>query len=309
MEFAFFRITPSVTVENMNSDMYHDVLGTFTVNAESDPNRDVNLQLACEALNGTILYPGDIFSFNKVVGERTTQRGYLSASPCPGNGTEPIIGGGICQVSSALYYSAMLADLETIERHGHTYVTDYLPLGADAYVSWKTQDFRFRNDSNKPIRIDAIAEEGNVTITIMGVDTKDYYVLLESEVLKTLRPHKIYQVINPGSGYTDGQVTSTSYTGYEVNLYRCKYSKVDNELLSQNLEALTKYSSRNEIIVKIEQQPVPELPPEPSAPEVTEPEVTGPDVTGPDVTEPEVTLPEVTEPEVTVPESTGAPTP
>lgn len=299
LQIPFMRIAPAVTVENMNESMYRDVLSTFTVTAKSDPNRNINLHLACQAINGTILYPGDIFSFNNTLGERTEAKGYRPAASYLGYETVNTIGGGICQVSSALYYCALLADLETIERDSHTFAPDYMPLGADAVINWKTLDFRFRNNSTAPIQIEATAEGGTVTVSLRGVDTKSYYVLIESEVLKTLQPHKIYQVVNPGNGYTDGQVISTPYTGYEVNIYRCKYNKEDNSLISKELEAFSKYSSRNEVIIKVEQQPPEPVPPEPSVPDTTGPEPTGPDASTPDVTLPEVTLPEVTVPEVT----------
>lgn len=289
LEFTFFRITPSVTVENMKNNMYRDTLGTSTAISESDPDRDVNLKLACEAINGMILYPGDIFSYNKALGERTEAKGYRPAPSYLGYETVYTVGGGICQVSSALYYCVMMADLETIERDCHTFAPDYMPVGADAVVNWGTLDFRFRNNSTTPIRIDASADNGSVTVSIMGVDTKNYYVLIESEILKTMPAHKIYQVMNPGSGYKDGQVISTPYTGYEVNLYRCKYSKDDNSLLSKKFEAFSKYHSRNEIICKIKEQP-----PAPITPDPTVPDNTVPDTSVPDVTIPELTVPDNT---------------
>ena len=286
LEIPFARVVPSVTLEGMQNGMYHDVLGTYTATAASDKDRDVNLKLACEAINGTILYPGEVFSFNNVVGERTEKKGYKPGPSYLGYETVYTIGGGICQVSSALYYSVLLADLQIVERESHTFAPDYIPLGTDAVLNWKTLDFRFRNNSTTPIRIDAKATGGTVTVTIMGVDTKDYYVLLESEVLKTIHPTTIYQVMNPGSGYSDGQVLSTPYTGYEVNIYRCKYSKDDNTLIARELESTSKYASRNEIICKIEEKPEPPpvTDPDPTDPTPTDP--TGPDGTVSSTTEP-----------------------
>lgn len=294
LQIPFIRITPSVTTDGLLNGMYHDVLGTYTATSKSDPNRDVNLKLACEAINGTVLYPGEIFSYNKVLGERTEEKGYRPGPSYLGNQTVYTVGGGICQVSSALYYCVLLADLETIERDSHTFAPDYMPVGADAVVNWGTLDFRFRNNSTTPIRIDASADKGSVTVSIMGVDTKDYYVLIESEILKTLPAHKIYQVMNPGNGYKDGQVISTPYTGYEVNLYRCKYTKDDNGLLTKELEAFSTYHSRNEIICKIKEQPPAPIDPEPTVPDPTVPDNTVPDNTVPNVTVPGVTVPDNT---------------
>ena len=111
-------------------------------------------------------------------------------------------------------------------------------------------------------------------------------------------------MVNPGAGYTNGEVVSTPYTGYEVNIYRVKYSKADNTLLSKELEGFSKYSNRNEIIFKVQEQPPEPIIPEPSVPDVTGPDTTVPDTTVPDTTVPDTTVPDTTVPDTTVPDTT-----
>lgn len=117
-------------------------------------NRTVNIKLACSAINGTVVYPGETFSFNKIVGPRTYDRGYREASVFgPGNTIQQGIGGGICQVASTLFNAALYADVQIVERHQHNLRVSYCPLGRDAAISWGSQDFRFKNTTPYPIKV------------------------------------------------------------------------------------------------------------------------------------------------------------
>ena len=254
VEIPFSTISPEITAENLNAMLYRDVLATFTASANSEKNRDTNLRLACEAINGVILYPGDIFSYNDTLGQRTSEKGYKPGPVYVGNKTTTGIGGGICQVSSALYYCAMVSDLEILVRKNHGFASTYVPLGMDATISWGSLDLRFRNNTDYPIRIEASATGGDTTITLMGTDVKDYYVKMEYEVLNTYDYDVTYQTMaaNNAEGYKDGDYIEEPYTGYDVKTYRCKYSKETDELISRDLEATSNYRKRDGIICKIE---------------------------------------------------------
>lgn len=254
IEIPFTEIAPEVTADNLTQMLYRDELATFTATAESDHNRDTNLRLACEAINGIILYPGDIFSYNNTLGERTPAKGYKSAPMYVGDKTDLSTGGGICQVSSALYYCAMVADLEILVRKNHSIADSYVPLGMDATVTWGSIDFRFRNNSDYPIRIEASASGGNTTVTLIGTDTKDYYVKMEYEVLNTYDYEVTYQTMaaNNAEGYKNGDYIEVPFTGYDIKTYRCKYNKQTDELISKDLEAQSSYQKRDGIICKIE---------------------------------------------------------
>ena len=170
------RIPAKITQPKMTSDEMHSTvlaheLGKFTTDYSSSSNdRAYNIKLACEKINGYVLAPGEEFSYNDVVGPRTAERGFRIANVYVGNTVQPGIGGGICQVSSTMYNSVVFADLEITERRNHTLPVAYVPLGRDATVSYGTTDFKFKNNTNMPIEIKAIAEGGINTVIILGTD-------------------------------------------------------------------------------------------------------------------------------------------
>ena len=275
LEISLGYITPAATVESISSTLFQDILGSCETYQYSGYNRANNLQLACAAINGLILKPGETFSYNKALGERTTEKGYLGAAAYVGGETVTSIGGGICQVSSSLYYSALHADLEIVERVCHQYPSSYVPLGMDATVNWGTIDFKFKNNTNYPIKIEAYASDnGRVEVKLTGTDEKDYYVEMSYSVLKTYNWEEVIKDIKPEDntkGYKDGEVISTPYTGYDVNTYKSKYNKETGELISTEFETFSSYDKRDRVICNIVE---PE--PEPTVPETTVPETTAP---------------------------------
>ncbi len=250
----FCAIPPAITAKELSEKLYSDTLSTYTAVSDSDDNRDTNLRLACEAINNKVMYPGDVFSYNEALGERTAERGYKPGPSYAGNETVETIGGGICQVSSALYYCAMVADLEILLRDNHGFATTYMPLGMDATVSWGSLDFRFRNNTDYPIRIEATASGGSITVSIVGTDTKDYYVKMEYDVLATYNYDTTYRTVSADNleGYRDGDYIVEPYTGYDIKTYRCKYKKDTDELISKDFEASSAYRKRDAVICQIE---------------------------------------------------------
>lgn len=284
-EIQLSYIAPTTTKVGLESMLFRDVLGSYTAHAASDPyNRNVNLRLSCEKINGIVLMPGEIFSYNPALGKRTPEAGWKEADGYEGGATVKSYGGGICQASSCLYLSAMLADLEIVERVNHGFISSYMPYGMDATVSWGGPEFRFRNSTEYPLRIEAHASGGSVTVKLVGTDTKDYYVKMSYTVLSTDPFETIYEEMPADNeeGYKDGEVIVGGYTGYVVRTYRCKYDKETDELISKDFEVESKYNRRDKIICKIIQEEVPTEPTEPSATptdpseEVTEPTVNGP---------------------------------
>lgn len=162
---------PKLSTEELNKTLLAHELGKYTTDYSSSSNdRAYNIKLACEKINGYVLLPGEEFSYNDVVGPRTVERGFRIANVYVGNTVQPGIGGGICQVSSTMYNSVVFADLEITERRNHTLPVSYVPMGRDATVSYGTTDFKFKNNTNMPIEIRAIAEKGLNTIIILGTD-------------------------------------------------------------------------------------------------------------------------------------------
>ncbi len=284
VKLVFSKLAPEQTQQSLQDALFRDVLGTYTATASSEPKtRDVNLRLSCEAISGIVLLPGEVLSYNDTLGERTKEAGYKPAASYLGGETVLTYGGGICQTSSCLYMSAMLADMEIVERTNHGYISSYMPYGMDATVSWGGPDFRFSNSSAYPIRIEASASGGSVTVSILGTATEDYYVKMDYEVLST-NPYKtVYREMTADNegGYKDGAQITSGYTGYKIRTYRCKYSKDTDALLSKEEETTSVYKRRDRVLCKLVTESAPE-PTETTAPPQTEtqpPETTQPEET------------------------------
>lgn len=255
ISIPFTRIPAQVTAESLLSTLYTDVLGEFQTPYEGDDNnnRNTNLAIACAAINNVVLLPGEEFSYNATLGERTVAAGYKPAGSYVNGLTVDTIGGGICQVSSTLYYCTLLADLKIIERWPHGYISNYTDPGMDASVSWPNADLHFANNTGYPIKIEAYRSDGNVTVRILGTDTKDYYVEMHYKITSTDPYAIVYEEYPPDNekGYHDGQVLISPYTGYNVLAYKHKYSKADGSLISSTLESTNAYNRRDCVIVKI----------------------------------------------------------
>lgn len=195
---------------------FRDVLGSCETKHNTNENRNNNLRLLSEALDGMILQPGEDFSYNEAIGERTAERGYLAAPAYSGNRLTDAIGGGVCQGSSTLYNCVLLADLEVTFRACHGATINYLPLGLDATVNWGTTDFTFRNNFNFPIKIVSEVSGGYLRMKILGTDEKDYYVKLEAR------------------SWDEEDVIY-------ANSYKLKYDKETNQLISRDQIARSTY--------------------------------------------------------------------
>ena len=162
---------PEVTGEFLRNQLYHDLLGAVTTKyPNSGEQRRSNLRLATSKINDMILYPGDEFSFNTVVGERTEAAGFLPAPAYVDGDVADEIGGGVCQVSSTLYAATAFAFLEAVERECHYFPVNYMQMGTDATVTipaggGRAIDFKFRNNKNFPIKIVGYCDNENSTIT------------------------------------------------------------------------------------------------------------------------------------------------
>lgn len=296
VEIPFRYLLPEIEGETLSNMLFRDVLGAYETKHTSNENRNTNLKLACAAINGKILAPGETFDFNTVVGKRTAAAGYKEADAYSSGETVKTLGGGICQVSSTLYYCTLVADLQIINRSPHSYVSSYMPMGMDATVSWGGPDFTFKNSTNYPIRIEAKVEGGYVKVQLIGTDEKDYYVEMEYEVIGSESPETIYKEYQPGNaeGYKDGDVITTAYRGYTVRTYKLKYDKETKELISREEDRVSKYKKRDKVVAKVNtptepptEAPEPTDPPKPTdPPRPTEPEVTTPPATTPPATDP-----------------------
>lgn len=128
----------------------------------SETERTVNLETAVSAVNNIVLQPGDIFSFNQIVGKRTITRGYRTAKVIINGEFDDGLGGGVCQVSSTLFNAVLLSNLEIVERTNHSVKIGYVPVGYDATVQWNTKDFQFKNNYDFPVKVTMNCGKGRV---------------------------------------------------------------------------------------------------------------------------------------------------
>ncbi len=165
---------PEVTAADLEALLYRDLLGSQTTSyAWSTDSRVNNINLAAGKLDGVILLPGDTFSYNETVGQRTAEAGFRYAKAYSDGEEVEALGGGICQVSSTLYCATMYAQLKTVSRTNHYFKVSYLDYGLDATVSWGQPDFKFRNSREYPVLIRAHInpDEETLTVEIWGTDT------------------------------------------------------------------------------------------------------------------------------------------
>lgn len=257
IEIPMTYLVPEVLGKDLAEMLYRDVLGSCQTPHTSDTNRNTNLKLACKAINGYVLYPGDVFDYNKIVGQRTEAAGYKPAGAYSNGETVQEVGGGICQVSSTLYYSALIADLDIVTRKNHSYLSSYIDPGMDATVSWGGPEFRFRNSTNYPVRVVAEVSGGYVKIQLVGTDEKDYYVEMKYKFTSTEKfdtVTKEYEFDNE-EGYKDGDIVQTGIDGKTVKTYKCKYDKKTGKLLSETLEATSTYKRRDQVVAVVKPEP------------------------------------------------------
>ena len=151
----------------------YKTLETFTTNTTSNPKRNTNVRLAAEALNGTIVQPGEEFSFNQVIGPRTEEKGYQAAAAYNSGEVVQEVGGGVCQISSTLYRVVFETGMEVTYRRSHTFEPNYVTPGQDATISWDMPDFRFVNTSEGAIGIRASYADQKATVSIYGISVLD----------------------------------------------------------------------------------------------------------------------------------------
>ena len=177
-------VYPSVTTNMIGTEAFPDLLSTFSTKySASNKSRTTNLILAANKINGTVLMPGETFSYNKVVGARTIAAGYKEAPIYVSGRVENGLGGGICQIASTLYDAAIYANLEIVERSNHQFVPSYIGASRDATVVYGSIDFKFKNNRDYPIKITCSVSGGVANFKIWGLKSdNDYQVEITSRI-------------------------------------------------------------------------------------------------------------------------------
>ena len=214
---------PTVTKETLENTF--KLVSAFTTKTSSDSDRNNNISIACQAINGTVLLPDQTFSFNGTVGERTTSRGYREAGAIAGGELIDEVGGGICQVSSTLFNAVARANLEVVSRSPHAWPSTYVNKGEDATVNWPNLDFKFKNNTDTPIFIITYYKDRQCTAEIWGKTLGDNVSIdLSSTTTKTIEPSTaIIYTQNPALPFGTSKETVKMRVGYVVDTYKVWY--------------------------------------------------------------------------------------
>lgn len=237
---------PKITKEMLKKNLFKDTLGTYTTYVSGSYVRKSNVRLAGSKCNNTILLPGEEFSYNQVVGQRTKANGFGEAGAYLNGETIQEVGGGVCQPSSTLYNAVVLANLKVTERHNHTFVSSYVPLGRDATVSWGGPDFKFKNDTDYPIKVVASYSNSRLTMKIIGTNLENITVKFISESL-SYTPYRTIEKEDKTMEEGKKKVDVTGYNGAKAQTYRKVYK--NGKLISSKKEAYSVYSRRDKIVL------------------------------------------------------------
>ena len=240
---------PKVAVKDLGDKLFKKTLSKYTTIYDAgNYNRSHNVALAAKTLNGTILLPGETFSYNGKLGNTNAANGYKQATAYVGGKVVPSYGGGICQVSSTLYNAVLYANLEIVERYNHSYAVSYVPAGRDATVAYGGKDFKFKNTRNYPIKIVASAKNGIVSISIAGIEEEmdKYEIVLTSTVLSTKANQTVYE---KNSSLEEGKekVIQSGYTGKTSIAYKI-VKNPDGSIKSKTVLSKDTYKPMNRIV-------------------------------------------------------------
>ena len=216
------QVKPKITAVALNSITTR--ISSYSTNfASSAEGRATNIALSTRSISGTLLMPGDIFSFNGVVGERTAKRGYQSAGVIIGDKIEQGLGGGICQVSSTLYNAILGTEIVSVERTHHTISSGYIPKGQDATVDYGNLDYKFKNTYKYPIYIEGFVSNRNIYFNIYSnssLTNRTYRII--SEILEVTQP-KTEIIKDPTKYEGETEIVKTGYNGYKIKVSRNTY--------------------------------------------------------------------------------------
>jgi vancomycin resistance protein YoaR len=241
--FKAIEVPASVEMAKVTADKWsgikEKISGFSTSFNAGDVSRSSNIKLAADTINGTILWPGEVFSMNKAVGPRTKENGYNDAKIIVNGELVPGLAGGICQATTTVYNAALLANLEIVERHPHSLKVAYIAASRDATISGSTLDLKFRNTTSAPIYIEAYTRTGSITVNFYGTnDHPEQTVKIVSEVLYTIPASTQYIYDSSLAQGVEIWKTKPS-SGMKSRAYRQIY--VNGELISSKLLSTDTY--------------------------------------------------------------------
>ena len=266
-------IQPEISNESFKNNLFRDLLGSASSTfSTSNKNRTTNVKLAAQFCNNVVLMPGDEFSYNTVVGPRTIERGFKEADIYVGSSVEKGLGGGICQVTSTIYLATLYADMEIVERSNHSRDVSYVPDGLDATVAWGSKDFRFKNNSEYPVRVQTTVKNNRLTVEIYGTQTVPGKEIKMRVVELSRDPAVNKMVLDTSLAPGTQKASSNVYDGFKTQSYRQVW--INGVMVSETKEAYSSYK-RYDYTTTIRYNPAVETP----APDADAP-ASGGDTTG-----------------------------
>lgn len=248
-EIPLKTLYPNVSNDDIGVDAFPDLLASYSTNySSSGSSRSNNIALATSKINGTVLMPGETFSYNGTVGRRTKQAGFQEAGAYSNGQVVNEVGGGICQVSSTLYNAVLRSNLEVVDRHNHMFQVSYVPIGTDATVSWGAPDFQFKNNRNYAIKIVASTSGKNVYINIYGLrQEEDCEVEIQSYRTGTIAFRTTYTT---DSSLEKGQTKVVQGGSNGATSVTYKILKRNGEVVSKELISSDTYSPHNKVVAR-----------------------------------------------------------
>ena len=240
---------PKITTSQIGSEAFPDLLGTFSTRYDASlKNRSTNLMLACQKINDKVVLPGEIFSYNKTLGERTSAAGYKNAAVYENGQVVDGIGGGICQISSTLYNAVLISNLDITERRNHMFVTSYTPAGRDATVVYGITDFKFKNTRNYAIKIKASCLNGIAKISIYGIkEENEYTVSFSTKTISTI-PYTVKYIDDDTLAVGQEKIKQKGANGLITETYIIK--SLNGKVVSTKLLSKDTYNAMQKIILK-----------------------------------------------------------
>ncbi len=274
-------VNPTYKFESLDGAI--KLIATYSTWSTNTADGNHNMALALEACNGSVINPGEVWSFNECTGDSNlTSLGYRPATVIINGKFEQGIGGGLCQSSSTIYNAALLANMTVEERYCHQYQSSYVPAGRDATIDYPYLDLKLSNPTDYPMYMQCYMEGTKLTVNIYGWDDPAFdYIDIESSV------------------------HSATEEGYKASAWRVYYLD-DEEIGREELhKSWYDYPEDDEPETTKATKPK-ETKPKATTPKATKPKVTQPATTAPKATQPATTLPSDPVEETTVPQNTQA---
>lgn len=239
------KVAPSITTEDIKKMGIKEKIASYKTNFNpSDSGKVHNMALASKSINGVILQPGEEFDYHKIVGPARKSRGYVSGKAFSKGEIIDEVGGGICQTSSTLYNTALLAGMNITERHKHGLPVSYVPLGRDATLWYGSLNFKFKNTSKHSVYIEVVMGKSTYEVNMYGTKPEyDYYI--ESEMLEKVSP-AVEEIKDSGLAAGETRVESAGSYGYRSVAYLIK--KKDGKVISRDELSRDNYKALKRVI-------------------------------------------------------------